>query len=269
MQAERIGLGHLARGVDLVVEHHERTEATRGGIGRHAEALEQVGGALVPDRARVPHGPDHDDRPIVSYREVQEVRDLLERVGTAGHHDAGQVLLLVEQRVDPAGERKPLVQRELGARDVGELLALGPRVGGDLWNGGQQFFVREPCASAVGDRSTRRDEPHSRESYGGRAFGDGCGLCRGRLTRSGTAEAGPCMSKRGEAWFPVRGGSRAGSRVRRSGAEEQTESESDEQALAGGNWNPAVHHCVAALGSGSTRESQAERPSRAASADVP
>ena len=46
LEPQRVGLGHLARGVDLVVEHDQHALAARLRLGRHAEPLEQVGRAL-------------------------------------------------------------------------------------------------------------------------------------------------------------------------------------------------------------------------------
>ena len=61
------------------------------GLGRHAEPLEQVGGALVAERARVAHRANHHDGARVAHGEVEEVGQLLERVGAARDDDAGQV----------------------------------------------------------------------------------------------------------------------------------------------------------------------------------
>ena len=105
------------------------TPRPRGrGIGRDAESLEEVGRPFVAERARVAHRADDDDRLVGADRQVEEVRQLLERVGPAGDDDAGDAGIVLEELVDALGERDPLVERESRAGEVGELLELGPRV---------------------------------------------------------------------------------------------------------------------------------------------
>ena len=78
--------------------------------GGHAEALQQVRGPVVAQRARVAHRPDEHDGARVAHGEVQEIGDLLEGVGAAGDNDAGQsgvggerlVVVAAAGRVAPA-----------------------------------------------------------------------------------------------------------------------------------------------------------------------
>ena len=53
---------------------------------------------------------------------MQEERRFLERVGAARDDDAGQLLVGGEDLVDPLGQAEPLLERQLAAGDVGELL---------------------------------------------------------------------------------------------------------------------------------------------------
>ena len=91
LQPQRIGLGHLARGVDLVVEDDHDAASARRRIRGDPESLEQVGGPFVSERARVAHRADDHDRPRVTDGQVEKVRELLERVGAAGDDDAGEL----------------------------------------------------------------------------------------------------------------------------------------------------------------------------------
>ena len=77
-------------------------------IGGDAHALEQIGGALVADRARVAHRSHDHHRPRIADRQVQEERRLLERVGAAGDDDAGQLLVGGEHLVDALRQAEPL-----------------------------------------------------------------------------------------------------------------------------------------------------------------
>ena len=67
--------------------------AARRGLGGHAHALEQIGRALVAQRARIAHRADDHDRPRVADREVEEKGGLFERVGAAGDDDPGQLVV--------------------------------------------------------------------------------------------------------------------------------------------------------------------------------
>ena len=93
LQPQRVGLGDVARGVDLVVQHHQRALVARAGFGGDAHAFEQVRRAFVADRARIAHRADDHDRPRIAHRQMQEERGLFERVGAARDDDAGQLLV--------------------------------------------------------------------------------------------------------------------------------------------------------------------------------
>ena len=168
LEAQRVGLGDLARGIDLVVEHDEHTLPARRGLGGDAEALEQVRRPLVSQRARVAHRADDDDRLVAANREIEEVGRLLQRVGPARDDHARQIRVLLEERVDPPGKLHPLLQRDRAARDVGELLELGAHVAVEAGHGQDELFGGETAAVAVGNRAAGGEQAHLRERRGGR-----------------------------------------------------------------------------------------------------
>ena len=163
VQAKRVGLGDLSRRVDLVVEHDQRAFAACIGGRGDPETLEEVGRAFVPERARVAHRSDHDHGPVAAHREVEEVGELLERVGPAGDDEPGDRGVRPEDLVQPSGERDPLIQRQLAARQVRELLELRPGVALDSRHRLHQLFGGQPSAVPVGDGAARRDQPHARD----------------------------------------------------------------------------------------------------------
>ena len=110
LQPERVGLGDLARGIDLVVEDDEHALAAGLRLGGDPKSLEQIGGALVSERARIAHRADDDNRLVAADGEIQEVGRLFERVGSARDDDAGELGILREERIDAAGERQPLFE---------------------------------------------------------------------------------------------------------------------------------------------------------------
>jgi hypothetical protein len=113
LESQRIGLGDVARRIDLVVQHDQRALVARRRLGRDTHALEEVGGALVAHRARVAHRSHDDNRPGIADRQVKEERGFFERVGAAGDDDAGQLLVGAKHLVDPLRQSEPLREREL------------------------------------------------------------------------------------------------------------------------------------------------------------
>ena len=61
IEPQRVGLGDVAGGVDLVVQDHEHALAARRRFGRDAEPLEQVGRSFIAERARIAHRADDDN----------------------------------------------------------------------------------------------------------------------------------------------------------------------------------------------------------------
>jgi hypothetical protein len=163
VQPQRVGLGGLARRVDLVVEDDKRPLAAGVGGRRDAEALEQVGRAFIAERARIAHRSDDDHGLVAAHRQVEEIGELLERVGAAGDDQAGNRRLGAEDLVQPLGEREPLIQRQLAARQVRKLLELRLGVALDSRHRLHQLLGGQPAAGAVGDGAAGGDEADARD----------------------------------------------------------------------------------------------------------
>ena len=101
-------LRHVARGVDLIVQYHERALVSRCRISGDAHAFKQIGGAFVADRARITHRANEDHRPRIAHRQMEEERGFLERVRAAGDDDPRHFLVRREDFVDALRQREPL-----------------------------------------------------------------------------------------------------------------------------------------------------------------
>ncbi len=99
---------------------------------------------------------------------MQEVGELLERIGARGDHDAGIVVIVGEDRGDALGQLQPLLERELAAGDVGERLDLDPRVAFDRRRQPDELGRRQPRSGAIGDGAAGGDQPHLRQRLGNR-----------------------------------------------------------------------------------------------------
>ncbi len=166
LEPERVGLGHVARGVDLVVEDHEHALIARLWIGGDADAFEQIGGALIAHGAGIAHRPDHHHRPRVADGQVQEERRFLQRVGAARHDNPGEVLIAGEGLVDAFRQAHPLLECQLAAGHVGELFV---RELGETLDAGHRFGQlrrREAPAVAVGDGAAGGHKVDARQGAG-------------------------------------------------------------------------------------------------------
>ena len=90
--------------------------------------------------------------------QVEEIRQLLERVGARRDDGAGEARVVVEDVVDALGQLNPLIERHGRAGDVGELLRLGPGVALKPWHQLEHFFGAHPRAAARGDGAAGGDE---------------------------------------------------------------------------------------------------------------
>ena len=124
LDAVGVGLGHVAGGVDLVVEHHQRPLPHRLLRDRRPHRVEQVQRPVGADRRGRAHRPDHHDRTLVLHGEVQEVGGLLQGVGAVGDDDAGHRRVGLEDGVDARRQRQPVGGGDVRAVDVGDLLDL-------------------------------------------------------------------------------------------------------------------------------------------------
>ena len=133
LQAQRRGLGALARGLDLVVQHDHHPHPARLCRARGTDAVHEVERAVAGDRGRRPLRADHHHRGLHLQREVQEVRGLLQGGGAVGDDDAVECRAFRDQRVDPRHQREPVAGSDGVAlqhvvrdrRDVRDLRQLG------------------------------------------------------------------------------------------------------------------------------------------------
>ena len=167
IEPQRVGLGDVAGGVDLVVEDHEHAFAARRRFGRDAEPLEQVGRSFISQRARIAHRADDDNGLLRADGEIEEIRGLFQRVGAARDDDAGQFLIVVERGIDPSRQVQPLRDRQLRAGDVGELFGFGAHVAIEAGHRFQQLVARQPAAGAVRDGAAGGDEQDLRKPRDG------------------------------------------------------------------------------------------------------
>ncbi len=168
----RIGFRDVPRGVDFVVEHDQRALAARGRRQRRAHAVEEIQRPVCADRRRGSHRSHEHHRAIVPDRQVEKVRGLLERVGAVRDHDPGHSGVSRENRVDPPGHRQPVVERDVGARDVDDLLDLHIGELRDLRNRRDQLLAEDgpravvgqvrPGVAAARNRAAGRQHPHAR-----------------------------------------------------------------------------------------------------------
>ena len=107
-----------------------------------------------------------------------------------GDDEPGELGVGGEQRVRAPGEREPLVERELAARQVGELLGLDARVAVELRDQLDEVFGGQAAAGAVGDRAAGGQQPHARPGRLGGRWAGGLAPAPGAApTPSGAAGA--------------------------------------------------------------------------------
>ena len=164
-----VGLGHVARAVDLIVEHDQYTLADRIRTAGEGHGVIQVDGPVGGDRGRRPHGANDHDRLSALDHEVQEVRGLLDGIRAVGDDDAVDVALR-EQLVDTFSELEPVLVVHVFAGDLEHLLALDV---GDLFQfrdsldqplyadgGGLVTDGRGARCARAGDRASGRKDHH-------------------------------------------------------------------------------------------------------------
>ena len=128
--------------------------ATRNASSRFA-------GPFVAERAGVSHGAHQHDGLGGLDGQMEEVRQLFERVGARRDDRAGQAGVVVEDLVDAPGQLHPLIQCHRRAGDVGELLRLGPGVALEPGNQLEDFFGAHARAAARGYRAAGGDEAYA------------------------------------------------------------------------------------------------------------
>jgi hypothetical protein len=171
-----VGLGHVTRAVDLVVEHHQHTLAYGLLASRQGHRVIQIDGTISRDRGRGPHCADDDDGLSAFHDQIEKVRGLLDGVGPVGDDNSVDIVLR-EQLVDSLRELQPGIVVHVLAGDLEYLLAFDV---GDLLQFRHCF-----------------DEARDAHGGGGIAY-------RGRACRTGTGDRAAGSEDRdvGEAWSP-------------------------------------------------------------------
>jgi hypothetical protein len=100
-------------------------------------------------------------------RKVEKIGGLFERTGAVGHHHAGNVRVLGKDLVDAVRQREQVVERDVGATDINDLLDLHVGILADFRNRLDELLA-ENCASLVFGQIRRggaraRDGPSSGE----------------------------------------------------------------------------------------------------------
>ena len=101
---------------------------------------------------------------------MQEKGGLFERVGAARHDDAGQRRVLGEQLVDAPREPKPLLERQLAAGDVGELLVGQTALPFEARHRLGELLGGQPAAVAIGNGPARRQHMDVRKRSASRPW---------------------------------------------------------------------------------------------------
>jgi hypothetical protein len=83
-----VGLADVARGVDLVGEHHHAAEIADQRADRRLQGRQDVGRPVGPGHGGVTHRPRHDDRLSARVQQVEQERGFLESVGALDHYGA-------------------------------------------------------------------------------------------------------------------------------------------------------------------------------------
>ena len=161
----RICFRHVARRVDLVVQHDEHAPPLGDRGCRHLDGRPQVRGPLVAKGIRIPHGPHHDDGSVVLDGEMKEERRFLQRVGPAGHDDSCQPWVVLEHVVDAVRQLQPLVQGQVRACHIRELFVAQTGQLRGIRQCGLELLYGEAAAACVRNRSTSRHEVNSWERF--------------------------------------------------------------------------------------------------------
>ncbi|SPD64646.1 protein of unknown function [Cupriavidus taiwanensis] len=120
---EGVGLGNVAAGVDLVVQHRQRALALGRRVGGDQHGVIEVQRAVGTQCGARAHRADHHHRLVALQRQVEEIRGFLDGVGAVRDHDAVDVRLL-EQFRHALGQLEQAFIVEALRADLEDLLAL-------------------------------------------------------------------------------------------------------------------------------------------------
>ena len=166
-----VGLAHMARGVNLVIQNHQRAEAARLRRRRHRHRRQQVGGTIRAGRRRAAHGAGHHHRPVARRQQIEREGCLLDGVGALDHH--GAVEALRESRRNLARHVDHVRQRQRGAGQAQRRARLDIGHRRQLGHGGDQIARVQrrrdaPCRSGRhGDGAAQRQDQDARAHQNG------------------------------------------------------------------------------------------------------
>src|SRR5262249_15231276 len=112
------GLGHVAGGVDRVVQDHQRSTSARRWVGGNLNAAQQSERSRRAQRRGRTHRTDKDDRLVRLQRQGQEIGGFLEGIGAVGDDHA--VEAIVQEVVHHAEYIQPVAGGERVARQAAE-----------------------------------------------------------------------------------------------------------------------------------------------------
>ena len=176
-----VGLGRVTGGVDLVVQNDQHAFGFRIGGNRGANGVEQIQRTVGADRRRWPHRSHHDDRLVRPDGQIEEIRGLFERVRARGDHEPGDGRGLLEDGLDALRQRQPVVDREVGAVDIDDLLDAHIRDLRDLRHRLDQLFAEDRAGLVV--RQVGRRGTGAGDGAAGREHVDDRQRARGRRLR--------------------------------------------------------------------------------------
>ena len=90
----------VPRIVNLPPEHDQDAPRASLCVGGQGQRVFEVARAVRLRLTGLPHGADEDHRPRIVVEQIEEERGLLKRIGTMGHHDAGQFGVVSEVAAD-------------------------------------------------------------------------------------------------------------------------------------------------------------------------
>ena len=183
IDALRVGLGHIARSLDLFIQQDHHAVLARLRIGRHADRVVEIERAIAADRGKRPHRPDNHYRLVGVNDEIQEVGRLFHR-RRAVRDDGPRGIGTRQPGVDLLGQLQQNLGIDAAASRLRYLFVAEISDLGGFGNIRQQLVRRNgprpvgvlqvTIGGISGDRATRGEDPDPRQSLRVR------GCCRTR-----------------------------------------------------------------------------------------